>query len=113
MKKNTVIILVAVLAVAALELTNFAQTRWHRLREGNFEYACFMYSGGSASWTSSQKTISAKTILDLHNGLGITGWQKPTPPEFPVLSYAGDQGWELVDVCCTGDSDTYWFIRPK
>ena len=113
MKKSTVIILAAVLTIVALDLTNFAQTRWNRPREGNFEYACFMYSGAGVSWTSPEKTISSKTILDLHNQLGITGGLKPTAAEFPVVSYAGDEGWELVDVCCTGDSDVYWFKRPK
>ena len=113
MKKNMLIILVAAVAIAALDVANFASQRWSRPREGNFEYACLMYSGASASWTSPEKTVSAKTILDLHSRLGIDGWQKPTPPEFPIVNYAGDYGWELVDVCCTGDSDTYWFKRPK
>lgn len=113
MKKSTVIILAAVLTIVALDLTNFAQTRWHRAREGNFEYACFTYSGAGASWTSAERSVSAKSINDLQEKLGIRGGQESAAAEFPVVSYAGDGGWELVDVCCSGDSDVYWFKRPK
>ena len=73
-----------------------------------------MPSTETVIWRDPNRTIEGSSFLDLAKKMGCNK-ELSVPPEFPILKYLGENGWELIEAVGQEDSMAnvyiYWFKR--
>jgi hypothetical protein len=104
-RKHVVIMVVGLLALVMLLGLQDHQRGW--------EYARLRYGVYTKwSWTDPEISVEGESFKDLSQQLGVDKFSKDQDAYY-VIDWAGNNGWELVDIDQQSQYSTAWFKRLK